>query len=167
MLEKTLPPEQHFFSPAEVAALLNVSARTVTRWISYGYLTAFRLDSTTRIPREALLAFLESWQTAPPAEESAPPSAARLLEQLAQAIPLQLPVPRLQEQHLAPAELAEDETSYAGVVLFCEGWEEAHLDLAWFEDLAAFTAYIHLLRLDLEQALAAAAAYFAAREAGA
>ena len=70
MFDNILPANQEFFSPAEIAELLQVSSRTVQRWINYGYLTAFRLASTTRIQRDELVTFMETWQTAPPPDTS-------------------------------------------------------------------------------------------------
>lgn len=53
----TDPPTM--FSPGDVARLLNVNAKTVTRWCVEGRLTAYRTPGGhRRIPADALLGLL-------------------------------------------------------------------------------------------------------------
>ena len=51
-------PGERFFTVAAVAALLDVSVRTVRRWIKRGDLVAHRFGTTVRIAESDLNAFL-------------------------------------------------------------------------------------------------------------
>jgi excisionase family DNA binding protein len=47
-----------FLSPAELAAILNVSRRTIMRWIRDGELDAIRIGHITRIAPDAYQRFI-------------------------------------------------------------------------------------------------------------
>jgi len=52
-------PEAHLLTPKQVASILNVSMRTVYRWLQLGYLTAFKLGEQWRIDPKDLEVFLK------------------------------------------------------------------------------------------------------------
>jgi len=55
----TSPPEPAYLTPAQVAALLQISVKTVYRWSSTdSTMPVLRVGSTVRFPRERLLRWL-------------------------------------------------------------------------------------------------------------
>lgn len=60
-MERTDPQSNRTFTVHQVADRLNVSPRTVWAWLAQGRLRGIKLGPrTTRIPEEALAAFLAS-----------------------------------------------------------------------------------------------------------
>jgi excisionase family DNA binding protein len=57
-MTNSTPRAPHFFSVAKVAAILEVSAKTVRRWIARGDLRVHQLGRQLRIAEEDLMAFL-------------------------------------------------------------------------------------------------------------
>ena len=51
-----------YYKPEEVAALLKVTKQAVYNWINEGRLYAVKAGRVTRVPREALAAFLQPVQ---------------------------------------------------------------------------------------------------------
>lgn len=61
MPEQT-PPSPRFYSVAQVAEHLQVSQKTIRRWIDDGELTVFRLGRLIRVSDQALQAYLQTKQ---------------------------------------------------------------------------------------------------------
>ena len=62
MPEQT-PPPPRFYSVAQVAQHLQVSQKTIRRWIEGGDLDVYRLGRLIRISDQALQAYLQTKQT--------------------------------------------------------------------------------------------------------
>ncbi len=58
MHQLTFQTDKHFLSPEEVAEHMQVSRRTVMRWIKSGQLPALRIGNVTRVPTDAYQQFL-------------------------------------------------------------------------------------------------------------
>ncbi len=56
-------PNKKFLRPAEVAALLNVSAKTVYRWCDIGLIESVKLNGSIRVLRDSVINFLEKNMT--------------------------------------------------------------------------------------------------------
>ena len=51
--------DEHYFTPAEVARQFRVTRQAVYNWINEGKLPAVRLGQAIRIPRRALMTFVQ------------------------------------------------------------------------------------------------------------
>jgi len=60
MSQITLNTHEVLLSPEEIADHMQVSRRTVMRWIKSGQLAALRIGSVTRIPADAYQQFLNA-----------------------------------------------------------------------------------------------------------
>ena len=58
MHQVTFTTQQTFLSPEEIADHIQVSRRTVMRWIKTGQLPALRIGNVTRVPTDAYQQFL-------------------------------------------------------------------------------------------------------------
>ena len=58
MYQVTFQTDKNFLSPEEIPKHLQVSRRTVMRWIKSGQLAALRIGTVTRIPADAYQQFL-------------------------------------------------------------------------------------------------------------
>ncbi|MGD0230070.1 MAG: helix-turn-helix domain-containing protein [Syntrophorhabdales bacterium] len=51
-------PDRKLLKPAEVAAFLGVSAKTIYRWCDMGLMESVKLNRSVRVPRASVVNFL-------------------------------------------------------------------------------------------------------------
>jgi excisionase family DNA binding protein len=56
-------PDRGLLKPAEVAAFLGVSAKTVYRWCDMGLMESVRLNRSVRVPKASVVNFLHCQDT--------------------------------------------------------------------------------------------------------
>ncbi len=56
-------PERELLKPAEVAAFLGVSAKTVYRWCDMGLMESVKLNGSVRVLRASVISFLRKGLT--------------------------------------------------------------------------------------------------------